>query len=121
MIRYTLDDPQYVGHAEENGRISKLFNEGLYQALDLSSLYHERWEQSLVFDGQKTHQDPCRTTKPAVFQSETLPCVIQEVYAFSLEHFVIRSLMFRASATVELDSTRTGCRLPCASRSSNAA
>ena len=75
-------------------------------------LYHERWEHELVFDEQKTHQDPRRATKPAQLRSETPAGVIQEVYALSLGHFVIRSLMFEAAATVGLDPDRlsfTGC------------
>ena len=38
--------------------------------------------------------------------------MIQEIYALSLGHFVIRSLMFEAAATVGLDPDRlsfTGC------------
>ena len=78
-------------------------------------LYHERWEEELVFDEQKTHQDPRRATKPAQLRSETPAGVIQEIYALSLGHFVIRSLMFEAAATVGLDPD--GCRSWAASRS----
>ena len=38
--------------------------------------------------------------------------MIQEIYALSLGHFVIRALMFEAAATVGLDTDRlsfTGC------------
>ena len=82
-------------------------------------LYHERWEQELVFDEQKTHQDPRRATKPAQLRSETPAGVIQEIYALSLGHFVIRSLMFEAAATVGLDPDRLS--FLGASRSSSAA
>ena len=84
----------------------------LYPATELIILYHERWEEELVFDEQKTHQDPRRATKPAQLRSETPAGVIQEVYALSLGHFVIRSLMFEAAATAGLDPDRlsfTGC------------
>jgi hypothetical protein len=94
----------------------------------LIPLYHERWEEELVFDEQKTHHDPRRATKPAALQSETPAGVIQEIYALSLGHFVIRSLMFAAAATVHLDPDRLSfsgcfqilkCRLPeCDSSSS---
>jgi hypothetical protein len=89
-------------------------------------LYHERWEQELVFDEQKTHQDPRRATKPAHLRSETPAGVIQGIYALSLGHFVIRSLMCEAAGTAGLDPDAlsfTGCfqilkcRLPeCESR-----
>ena len=71
VIRYTLDDPQRVGHGEEHVLITNLFDEELYPATELIRLYHERWEEELVFDEQKTHQDPRRATKPAQLRSET--------------------------------------------------
>src|SRR3954465_9707860 len=121
VIRSTLDDPQRVGHGEEHVLITSLLDEGFYPANELIILYHERWEEELVFDEQETHQDPRRATKPAHLRSETPAGVIQEIYALSLGHFVIRSLMFEAAATVGLDPDRlsfTGsfqilkCRLP---------
>ena len=75
-------------------------------------LYHERWEEELTFDEQKTHQDPRRTSKPAQLRSETPAGVIQELYALSLGHFVIRAVTVAAAATVDLDPDRlsfTGC------------
>src|SRR5262249_38756014 len=121
VIRYTLDDPQRVGHGEVHTLITNLFDEDLYPAKELIMLYHERWEQELVYDEQKTHQDPPRVTKPAHLRSETPAGVIQEVYALSLGHFVTRALMFEAAATVGLDTDRLSflgcfqilkCRLP---------
>jgi Insertion element 4 transposase N-terminal/Transposase DDE domain len=112
VIRYTLDDPQRVGHGETHVLITNLFDQALHPAEELIILYHERWEQELVYDEQKTHQDPRRATKPAQLRSETPAGVIQEIYALSLGHFVIRSLMFRAAETVQLDPDRlsfTGC------------
>jgi hypothetical protein len=121
VIRYTLDDPQRVGHGELHTLITNLFDEDLYPAEELIILYHERWEQELVYDEQKTHQDPRRATKPAHFRSETPAGVIQEVYALALGHFVTRALMVAAAATVGLDPDRLSflgcfqilkCRLP---------
>ncbi len=121
VIRYTLDDPQRVGHGEEHVLITNLVDEARYPADELIILYHERWEEELVFDEQKTHQDPRRATKPAQLRSETPSGVIQEIYALSLGHFVIRSLMFEAAASVGLDPDRLSfsgcfqvlkCRLP---------
>jgi Insertion element 4 transposase N-terminal/Transposase DDE domain len=112
VIRYTLDDPQRVGHGEEHVLITNLLDEELYQSNELIILYHERWEEELVFDEQKTHQDPRRATKPAHLRSETPAGVIQEIYALTLGHFVIRALMFEAATTVDLDPDRlsfTGC------------
>jgi Insertion element 4 transposase N-terminal/Transposase DDE domain len=121
VIRYTLDDPQRVGHGEVHTLITSLWDADLDPAEGLIILYHERWEQELVYDEQKTHQDPPRVTKPAHLRSETPAGVIQEVYALALGHFVTRALMFEAAATVGLDTDRLSflgcfqilkCRLP---------
>ncbi len=128
VIRYTLDDPRRVGHGEEHVLITNLLDDDACPAVDLILLYHERWEHEATFDEQKTHQDPRRAGKPAHLRSETPAGVIQEMYALSLGHFVIRSLMFEAAATVGMDPDRlsfTGafrilrCRLPgCDARTS---
>ena len=112
VIRYTLDDPQRVGHGEEHVLITNLLDEVAHPATGLIILYHERWEEELTFDEQKTHQDPRRATKPAHLRSETPAGVIQEIDALSLGHFVIRSLMCEAAATAGLDPDAlsfTGC------------
>ncbi|HMB05075.1 MAG TPA: IS4 family transposase [Isosphaeraceae bacterium] len=112
VIRYTRDDPQRVGHGKEHVLITNLFDEALYPSIGMIILYHERWEEELTFDEQKTHQDPRRATEPAQVRSETPAGVIQEMYALSLGHFVIRSLMFEAAAAVHLDPDQlsfTGC------------
>ena len=112
VIRYTLDDPQRVGHGQEHVLITTLMDEGPCPAEGLILVYHERWEEELTFDEQKTHQDPRRATKPAQLRSETPAGVIQELYALSLGHFVIRSLMVAAAEGVGLDPDRlsfTGC------------
>jgi hypothetical protein len=121
VARYTLEDPQRVGHGKVHVLITNLFDENLYPAEGLIMLYHERWEQELVYDEQKTHQDPRRVTKPAHLRSETPAGVIQEIYALSLGHFVTRALMFQAAGTGGLDPDRLSflgcfqilkCRLP---------
>ena len=126
VIEYTLDDPQRTGHGETHRLLTNLLDETEALALELIALYHERWEEELVFDEQKTHQDPRRAEKPAQLRSETPAGVRQELYALSLGHFVIRSLMFEAARPLELDVDRLSfvncfrilqCRLPeCDSR-----
>ncbi len=71
VIRYTLDDPHRVGHGEVHTLITNLVDEDLCPAKELIMLYHERWEQELVYDEQKVHQDPPRVTEPAHLRSET--------------------------------------------------
>ncbi len=79
VIEYTLDDPQRTGHGQTHRLITTLLNPLLYAALDLITGYHERWEIELVFDEQKTHQDPVRAEKPANLRSESPDGVRQEL------------------------------------------
>jgi Insertion element 4 transposase N-terminal/Transposase DDE domain len=126
VLKYTLDDPRRVGHGETHRLVTSLLDETVYPAAELIALYHERWEEELVFDEQKTHQDPRRATKPAHLRSETPAGVQQELYALSLGHFVTRALMRRAAEHAQLDVDRLSfvgclqvlqCRLPeCDSR-----
>ena len=112
VIKYTLNDPQRVGHQEEHTLLTDLLDETKYPAWELIPGYHWRWEHELVFDEQKTHQDPPRASKPTHLRSETPTGVLQEIYALSLAHFVIRSLMFQAAQRASLDTDRlsfTGC------------
>jgi Insertion element 4 transposase N-terminal/Transposase DDE domain len=106
VIKYTLDDPQRVGHGEEHTLLTTLLDETSHPAMTLIVLYHERWEEEMVYDEQKTHQAPRQAGKEAQVRSETPGGVIQELYALSLGHFVTRALMAEAAATVNLDPDR---------------
>lgn len=106
VLRYTLDDPQRVGHAEEHRLLTTLLDATVHPAEELIALYHERWEIELVYDEQKTHQDPPRATKPAHLRSQTPEGVRQEAYALSLGHFVIRALMAAAARRRGVDPDR---------------
>jgi hypothetical protein len=121
VIRYTLDDPQRVGHGQEHVLLTTLLEAARYPAEELVLLYHERWEIELVYDEQKTHQNPWRVTKSADLRSQTPAGVLQELYALSIGHFVVRSVMTEAAATEGLDPDRLSfvgclqilrCRLP---------
>lgn len=112
VIEYRLDDPQRTGHGEPHRLMTNLFDHETYPALDLACTYHERWEEELTFDEQKTHQDPPRPTKPTHLRSQTPVGVEQELYALSLAHFVVRALMVEAAKEQNVDVDRlsfTGC------------
>jgi hypothetical protein len=106
VIRYTLDDPQRVGHGEEHTLLTTLLDAEAYPAVELILLYHERWEQELVYDEQKTHLAPRQAGKEAQVRSETPAGVVQELYALSLGHYVTRALMAEAAAAAEVDPDR---------------
>lgn len=112
VLAYELDDPQRTGHGEQHRLITNLLEAETYPALELIPGYHERWEIELTFDEQKTHHDPRRAEKPAQLRSETPDGVRQELYALSLAHFAVRSLMFEAARSQNLDVdglSFTGC------------
>jgi hypothetical protein len=106
--------------------VTNLLDPEEYPAFELICDYHQRWEEEVTFDEQKTHHDPRRAEKPANLRSETPAGVRQELYALSLGHFIVRSLMREAARAQNLDTDRlsfTGsyrvlqCRLPeCDSR-----
>ena len=110
VIEYTLDDPLRPGHGETHRLLTNLLDPEKFPALELACLYHERWEEELVFDEQKTHQDPRRPEKPAHFRSQTPEGVEQEIYALSLAHFIVRALMLEAAKLEKLDVDRLSFR-----------
>lgn len=121
VIRYTHNDPLRVGCGEAHLLLTTLLDATEHPATALILLYHERWEHELVYDEQKTHQDPRRATKPAHLRSQTPAGVVQEVYALSLGHWVTRGLMVEAARSEGLDVDRLSflgclqilrCRLP---------
>src|SRR5262249_3626588 len=112
VIEYTLNDPQRTGHGEVHRLATNLFDHTLFPAMELVCLYHERWEEELVFDEQKTHQDPRRPSKPTHLRSQTPAGVMQELYVLSIGHFVVRALMEEAAQQTNIDVDRlsfTGC------------
>lgn len=129
IIEYKLDDPQRTGYDEVHRLITNLLDAEQFPATELIMEYHERWEEEIVFDEQKTHQDPCRAEKTTNLRSETSDGLKQELYALSLGHFVVRAMMLEAAQSEQLDADRLsfkGCfqilktRLPECNTSSQA-
>ena len=106
VIRYTHNDPRRVDCGKEHRLLSTLLDAVKYPAAELICLYHERWEIELVYDEQKTHQDPVRPGKAAQLRSETPAGVIQELYALSLGHYLTRAFMAEAAEQEGLDPDR---------------
>ena len=106
IVEYTLDDPQRTGHNEVHRLMTNLMAAEDFPAMELIMEYHDRWEEEMVFDEQKTHQDPCRAEKTTNFRSETSDGLKQEVYALSLGHFITRMMMLEAAKTVNMDTDR---------------
>ena len=126
VIKYMLDDPQRNEHQAVHILLTSLMDPEAFPAVDLILCYHQRWEQELMYDEQKTHHDPVRASKAAQLRSGTPAGVVQELYALSLGHFVTQTLRVEAARIEGIDPDRisfTGtlrvlrCRLPeCNSR-----
>ena len=64
-------------------------------ALELATLYHERWEVEAVFDELKTHLGQRRRT----LRSKTPEGVRQEFYGWVLAHYAVCWLMHQAASS----------------------
>ena len=106
IVEYTLDDPQRTGHDEVHRLMTNLMDADEFPAMELIMEYHDRWEEEMVYDEQKTHQDPRRAEKTTQFRSETSDGLKQELYALSLGHFVTRMMMLAAAKQAGLDTDR---------------
>ena len=106
VIEYKLNDPQRTGHDEVHRLITNLLDAETFPSMEFIMEYHERWEEEIVFDEQKTHQDPCRAEKTTNLRSETSDGLKQELYALSLGHFIVRAMMLEAATSVEIDVDR---------------
>lgn len=106
VIKYKLNDAQRPGHGETRRLVTTLLDPVQHPAEELIVLYHERWEHELMNDEQKTHQDPRRPNKATHLRSESPSGVIQELYALSLAHFVVRKSMYDAARKTGIDPDR---------------
>ncbi len=107
VIEYTLNDPERTGHGETHRFATNLFDHTRFPALELVCYYHEHWEEELVFDEQKTHQDPRRASKPTHLRSQTPAGVEQELYALSLGTFAMNTATAAATSRCNAMSSST--------------
>jgi len=63
-------------------------------ALELATLYHERWQVEAVFDELKTHLRQSRR----VLRSKTAELVRQEFYGWVLAHYAVRWLLHQSAS-----------------------
>lgn len=71
-------------------------------ALELATLYHERWEVEVVFDELKTHLVQRRRT----LRSKTPDGVRQEFYGWVLAHYAVCWLMHQAASAQRMSQRR---------------
>lgn len=96
VIEYALPG---VADAQERYRlITTLLDPTQAPALELATLYHERWEAEAVFDELKTHLVQRRRT----LRSKTPEGVRQEFYGWVLAHYAVCWLMHQAASAHRL-------------------
>ena len=97
VIEYTIEDRP--GSGELFCLITTITDHELAPAVDLATVYHQRWEIELSFDEIQTHQ----TGHLRVLRSRTPELVKQEIWALLLTHYAIRHIMKDAADTVGTD------------------
>lgn len=103
IVEYTHNDPTRPGCGVKNRLLTDLLDPVEFPATELVILYHQRWEEELVFDEIKTHllggRDPH-------LRSKTPRGVVQELYGLLLAHRVLRQVMQDAAGLEKVDSDR---------------
>jgi hypothetical protein len=82
--------------------VTTLLDPKLAPALELISVYHERWEIELVIDEIKTHQ----RLSPQPLRSKLPELVYQELYGLLLAHYAVRAWMHQSALQGDLDPDR---------------
>ena len=96
-----------VGGKKPVRLISNLLEPKLYPAMELVTLYHERWECELVYDEVKTHlvsaAGGCLDT---TFRSKSPERVLQEAYGLLVAYNLVREVIAEAATVHHLDPER---------------
>lgn len=98
VVEYQLDgveDPEPLYRL-----LTTILESDAAPALELASLYHERWEIENAFDELKVHL----RGRDVVLRSKTPDLVLQELYGLLLAHFAVRGLMHEAAARAKRDT-----------------
>jgi hypothetical protein len=102
VVDYRLDDPGRPGQPEAYRLITTILDPERAPAAELPGLYPQRWELETALDELKTHQ----RGPGVVLRSRDPDGVYQEVWAYLLVHYAIRTLMHQAALDAEVDPDR---------------
>ena len=87
--------------------ITNLLDHKQYPAIELVTLYHERWECELVYDEVKTHLVATSGgSLDTTFRSKFPDRVLQEAYGLLVAYNLVRELIVEAAAVHHLDPER---------------
>ncbi len=78
--------------------LTTLLDASVAPAMELATLYHQRWEIEAVFDELKTHLRQSRR----VLRSKTAELVRQEFYGWILAHYAVRWLLHQGATRHQL-------------------
>lgn len=102
VVEYTVDDPGRPQAQDVYRLVTTILDPEAAPAVELASLYCERWEIETALDELKTHQRGPRV----VLRSKTPEGVVQEAYGYLLSHYAIRALMHEAAIEADEDPDR---------------
>lgn len=94
VLHYWLTDPVRDPDGKPQRWVTTLLHPVQHPALDLITLYHERWEIELCIDECDTHLRQL----PHAWRSRTLPGVVHEAYSLLILYNALRMLMAQAAA-----------------------
>jgi hypothetical protein len=93
VIEYTLPGLPDPDPEARYRLVTNILEPGRAPAIEVATLYHERWEIEIAFDEFKTHLRGGQR----VLRSKTPELVRQEAWGFLLAHFALRALMHDAA------------------------
>ncbi|CCH30376.1 IS4 family transposase [Actinosynnema sp. NPDC047251] len=99
VVEYEVPDREGNGTGEVVCLATTIPEPSEATAAELAWCYHQRWEIESVFDEIKTHQ----RGGARILRSKSPDMVRQEIWAFLLTHYAIRSLMSRAADEADVD------------------
>jgi hypothetical protein len=102
IIEYTHNDPTRQGYGRLNRLLTDLLDPAALPAQEAPLVYHQRWDEELVFDEIKTHLNG----REVHLRSKTPRGVVQELYGLVLAHRLLRQVMSDAAERDKLDPRR---------------
>lgn len=99
VVEYEVPDREGNGTGEVICLATTIPDPAEATAAELAWCYHQRWEIESAFDEIKTHQ----RGSARILRSKSPDMVRQEIWAFLLTHYAVRTLMSRAADEVDID------------------
>ena len=102
VVEYEIPDREGNGTGELICLITSILDPDDVTAIELATVYHERWESETSFREKKTYL----RRSGRVLRSKSPEMVRQEIWALLLSHYAIRKLMCHAADEAGIDPDR---------------